>query len=268
MPTSFGVPTSPTIFGDGQVRGTEPFVPKIALILLTIGDLYIGDKYVPPVAVVADAEGNVVQVPNTGDVVDVSAAGQYIERYNYTDANGNVAEEATNVVEVLLADDTQKPNILLTGGKTEYVLGEDIEYPVATVVDDRELNSSEILTKTNYVEGKAGDFYVVYYGPEDMAGNTADPVVFDFSVRLPQQIAAFDLELIGSDRTPFANESIALRVLNANQEELIPATQVTTTSDGKVTVESTAFKSGDALYAEVHFSDSTYAGYPAVARPL
>lgn len=94
---------NPTVYQDvtvtisAKVTDTEkPVITK------TGGDtaINVGDTYTPPTVTATDNVDQNIAVVKSGDTVNPAVAGTYTERYNYTDAAGNVADEVTHTVVV------------------------------------------------------------------------------------------------------------------------------------------------------------------------
>lgn len=168
--------------------------------------------------------------------------------------------------------DNVAPVITLYGGTTEITLGQPFVEPVAAVSDNVGLADSTILKRTNYVEGQTGDFFIVYYGPTDTAGNQATPAVFEFTVKPIEgeepKLAGISIDLIGPDEQPLSEARVNTRVLDASRNEVIPMASAFTNANGKLAVNSTSLNDGSTYYLEVHWPDGTYNGYTLVGRVL
>lgn len=94
MPTSFGVPTSPTVFGDGQVQD-QVVEPDVLELVLSGGksEIKLGEKVEYP-AVVLTVNGESVDSTITmqGVIDNTVAANQSVLIHGYVNSTGAMAE--------------------------------------------------------------------------------------------------------------------------------------------------------------------------------
>ena len=111
----------------------------------------------------------------SGPTIDTTILGAYFKMYDYTDANGNVADTVVRNIHVV---DTTKPVITLNGSSSitkEINTGYADEGATATDNYDATV-SSRIVTSGTVNTGSIGT-YQIAYNVTDSEGNVATPVV-------------------------------------------------------------------------------------------
>ena len=148
----------------------DTIAPMIALNGNAVVRLVAGDDYVDAGAKAVDGIDGNLTVTTTGEV-DNSTPGEYEVVYTVTDAAGNTATETRKVI-VTAPNDTEKPEITLSGEEVIYIKTGDLyvdDGAIATDIPDGEIT---VITEGMVDSGKAGEYEVVYTAT-DKAGNTA-----------------------------------------------------------------------------------------------
>jgi len=148
----------------------DTIAPMIALNDNAVVRLVAGDDYVDAGAKAVDGTDGNLTVTTTGEV-DNSTPGEYDVVYTVTDAAGNTATETRKVI-VSAPNDTEKPEITLSGEEVIYIKTGDLyvdDGAVATDIPDGEII---VITEGMVDTGKAGEYEVVYTAT-DKAGNSA-----------------------------------------------------------------------------------------------
>lgn len=148
--------------------------PVIALNSNVIMDIEFPGIYIEPGAEVTDNLDALIdsRLIITGEVQN-TAVGNYIIKYNVTDAAGNEADEVTRTVRV---KDSVKPVIKLDRSEITIEVHSDYVDSGITVTDNYDDEIAEKLVKLNPVNKDIVGDYTIKYNVTDSSGNKADEV--------------------------------------------------------------------------------------------
>ncbi|NOS67234.1 MAG: DUF5011 domain-containing protein [Candidatus Peribacteraceae bacterium] len=120
-----------------------------------------------------DIDGDVTARIVTTNPVDTNVLGNYLVRYNATDAAGNAAVEATRTVSVTVEPpDTTPPVITVLGANPMTILaGTTFTDPGATALDNKDGDITGNITVSGTVDINTAASYVLTYSVTDAAGN-------------------------------------------------------------------------------------------------
>lgn len=127
----------------------------------------------PGATALDDRDGDITGSIIVTGSVNTAVPGDYIVRYDVTDAAGNSAA-AERTVTVVVVPDTTPPVITLLGGSDISVIaGDAFTDPGATAADDRDGNITASIVVAGSVNTNIPDVYTLRYNVSDSAGNAA-----------------------------------------------------------------------------------------------
>jgi hypothetical protein len=155
-----------------NVHVVDTTAPVITLLGRNPMFVLQGSTFIDPGATASDTlDGNLTaQIVVGGDAVNTGINGNYVMRYNVSDAAGNDAAEVTRTVTVT---EDLPPELTLLGDKQMIIeAGSDYVEPGATATDyeDGDLTGSIVIDATSVDTSAVGD-YSVAYSVEDSFGN-------------------------------------------------------------------------------------------------
>lgn len=150
--------------------------PVISGVPTTV-TLNVGDTYVPPQATVTDNYDASTTISPTFNNVDTATVGSYEVRYNFTDTNGNDADQVITSVTV---QDIVKP--VLSAVQTSYTIQHGASFTVPTVTASDNYDSSTTVTTTDTIDVYTLGTQLLRYNHTDSNGNSADELVISVEV--------------------------------------------------------------------------------------
>ncbi len=168
-------------------------VPVITLIGETTVSITEGDIYIDQGATATDdIDGDLTTSIVVSNLVNTNMIGSYTVTYNVSDTAGNLAEELTRTVYVVMVEpelDTTAPVITLVGEETVFVeQGEEYLDAGATALDETDGDITLNIVISSTLDINTPGEYSVTYNVSDEAGNFATEISRTVIVNTPQNV--------------------------------------------------------------------------------